>query len=65
MKLFVNTKVQGGEVFAARSVVKPANKTLHEPTDMVICNPYRRVYVDESGLYVVWNKRKSPVYMVS
>lgn len=65
MKIFVNTDGHKGRILAAREVIKPDNKQVHVPTDWVICSPYRRVYRDESGLYVVWNKRKAPVYQVT
>jgi hypothetical protein len=65
MKVFVVTNGHAGHVFSAREVVKPDNVQTKEPTEWVICSPYRRVYLDEGGMYVIWKKRKTSVYLLA
>lgn len=65
MRIFVNTDGQKGIILTAREVVQPANPQVRKATAYVVCNPYRRVYEDEGGLYVIWKKRKASVYQLA
>ena len=66
-KLFIetgSTPPRGSVVTVEMVRPSPHNAKHNGATLLAFGNPYRRVYQDTSGLYVILNGRKARAYMV-
>lgn len=66
-KIFIETghTPPSGMVFSVEQVtISPHNAEQNGATLLAFGKPYRRVYQDETGFFVIMNGRKTKAYMV-
>jgi hypothetical protein len=66
-KIFIETGhvPPSGMVFSVEQVtISPHNAEQNGATLLAFGKPYRRVYQDETGFFVIMNGRKTKAYMV-